>query len=80
MKESEWTGSHLLAARRALGLSQTQLAKSIGWKGKQRVSDLERGHQGKTVTTQTALAVECLLRREGKWGGFIKAQAARENV
>ena len=52
-------------ARLKLGLTQSQLAKELGWTGSRQVSAIESG--SKPATCQTVLAVECLLRREGKW-------------
>lgn len=50
-----------------LGLSQAGLAKELDWSVKQ-VSNLENG--ARTVTKQTELAIECLLRRAGLWSEF----------
>lgn len=59
-------------AREILGLDQKGLGHALGWAGKQQVSDLERGYRDKAPTRQTALAIECLLRRNGKWNEFVK--------
>lgn len=72
MKETDWSGSHMRVAREILGLDQKGLGHALGWAGKQQVSDLERGYRDKTPTPQTALAIECLLRRSGKWSVFMK--------
>jgi transcriptional regulator with XRE-family HTH domain len=50
-----------------LGLSQSGLANELGWSVKQ-VSNLETG--ARPVQQQTELAIECLLRRAGKWQEF----------
>lgn len=51
-----------------LGLSQVGLADELGWSGAKQVSNLETGVR--PVQKQTELAVECLLRRAGKWGEY----------
>ena len=55
-------------ARQLLVLNQTDFAMLLGWTSKKNVVNLERGH--KKTTTQTALAIECLLRRENKFKDF----------
>lgn len=55
-------------ARQLLGLNQTEFAALLGWTSKRNLVSLERGD--KEVMTQTALAIECLLRRNNKFGGF----------
>lgn len=55
-------------ARQLLGLNQTDFAALLGWTSKRNIVSLERGD--KEVTTQTALAIECLLRRNDKFGEF----------
>lgn len=55
-------------ARQLLGLNQTDFAALLGWTSKRNIVNLERGD--KEVTTQTALAIECLLRRNNKFGDF----------
>ena len=55
-------------ARQLLGLSQKELGESLGWSGAKQISNLETGVR--PITDQTALAVECLLRRAGKWLEF----------
>lgn len=50
-----------------LRLSQAGLANELGWSVKQ-VSNIETG--ARPITLQTELAVECLLRRAGKWQEF----------
>lgn len=54
-------------ARLMLGLSQAGLAQELGWSVKQ-VSNLETG--ARSIQKQTELAIECLLRRSGKWQEF----------
>jgi transcriptional regulator with XRE-family HTH domain len=75
MKEDNWQGCHIRAARKLLKLEQREFGLALGWTGKQQVSDLERGYKGKALSVQTALAIECLLRRKGKWHEFIKMVA-----
>lgn len=55
-------------ARQLLGLNQTDFAALLGWTSKRNVVNLERGD--KEVMAQTALAIECLLRRSDKFGEF----------
>jgi transcriptional regulator with XRE-family HTH domain len=50
-----------------LGFSQSGLAKALGISSKQ-ISNLETG--ARPVQQQTELAIECLLRRAGKWQEF----------
>ena len=54
-----------------LGLSQAGLAKELGWTGAKQISNLETG--AREMQKQTELAIECLLRRDGKWQDFNKA-------
>ncbi|WP_027853864.1 helix-turn-helix domain-containing protein [Marinobacterium litorale] len=58
------TPEQLKQARQALGLYQQAMADELGvsrvWVGL-----MERGE--KEIEPRTALAVECLLRRAGKW-------------
>jgi len=58
------TKEDFIDARTKLGLSQGGLSKLLGWHP-HHLSKVERGI--KIITTQTELAIECLLRREGKW-------------
>jgi len=58
------TPEQLEQARKILGLTQAELGHALGWTGPKQVQNLELGHR--PITTQTALAVECLLRRAGK--------------
>lgn len=55
-------------ARQLLGLNQTDFATLLGWTSKRNVVNLERGD--KEVMTQTALAIECILRRQNKFRDF----------
>lgn len=61
------TSLQLKKARQLLGFSQSQLAKQLGWSVKQ-VSNLETN--ARPIQNQTELAIECLLRRAGKWLDF----------
>lgn len=51
----------MLAIRKLLGLSQTQLAHELGWKHRNHVIMIEKGRA--PIKKQTALALECLVRR-----------------
>jgi transcriptional regulator with XRE-family HTH domain len=57
--------SQLKQARIALGLSQAEFAKALGWTTAKQIVNIENGHR--EMTAQTQLAVECLLRRAKKW-------------
>lgn len=72
MDERNWTKHHILTARKLLELSQKELGEALGWSGKQQISDLERGYKDKQPTVQTAMAIECLLRRNNLWARFCK--------
>lgn len=56
------TAEQFKKARIALGFDQKQMGIALGWTGKQQVSNIETGRR--PLSVQTALAVECLLRRE----------------
>lgn len=58
------TNEQFKQARLTLGLTQPKLAELLGW-STQQVSNVENG---KPVMQQTALAIECLLRRADKFG------------
>ena len=58
------TADQLKAARKKLGLTQAELSEHLGWSSAVQISKLENGKAD--VMPQTALAIECLLRREGK--------------
>jgi transcriptional regulator with XRE-family HTH domain len=61
-------GLHFIKqAREFMGISQRELGNIIGMTG-QHVSNIETG--SKPMKRQTRLAVECLLRREGRWNEF----------
>lgn len=62
--------TELKKARQLMGLSQTEMGKALGWTGPKQISNLENG--SRPITEQTALAVECLLRRAGKWSEFAR--------
>lgn len=66
-------GKNIKIARETLGLSQVALAEKLGWTGAKQISNLETG--ARQVQRQTELAVECLLRREGKFKAFLSAIA-----
>ena len=50
-------------ARLKLGLTQSQLAKELGFKSNQQITNIETG--ARPTQPQTLLAVECLLWRKG---------------
>ena len=68
------TKEQLRHIRTELGLSQSGLAKKLGvtW---QQVSNWERGQR--TITRQTILAIECILRR-GKKTELVRYLRASE--
>lgn len=51
--------------RKILGLTQAELAAAMGYGGRKVVSHKEVGVRD--VTARDLLALECLLRRAGKW-------------
>lgn len=55
-------------ARQLLGLNQTEFAAMLGWTSKRNIVNLERGDRETTI--QTALAIECILRRHEKFLEF----------
>jgi transcriptional regulator with XRE-family HTH domain len=57
------TAEQLKKARLSLGFDQKEMAEALGWSGPQQISNLESGRR--PVMTQTALAIECILRRRG---------------
>lgn len=59
------TPEQLKQARLSLGFDQKEMAAALGWTGPQQVSNLESDRR--PISLQTALAVECLLRRADKW-------------
>ncbi len=59
-------------AREMLGFTQPELAKAIGWTTKRNVINLENPTNPKNCTLQTALSIECLLRRKNLWEQFVK--------
>lgn len=61
-------GRDVRRARRLLGMSQAKFAQELGISG-QLVSNIET-LPGKDVRRSTALAIECILRREGKLSQF----------
>lgn len=63
------TSSECKKARDTLGLTQTEMAKELGWTGPKQIQNLELGHRA--ITRQTELAVECLLRRADLWDEFL---------
>lgn len=65
---------YVRVARDMLGLSQAQLAGELGWKDYKQINNIENGHR--PTQTQTYLAIECLLRRKGKWKAFLEQLGA----
>jgi len=59
-------------ARQLLGFNQTELAKELGWTTKRHIINLESPTNPKLCTLQTALSIECLLRRANLWQRFVK--------
>lgn len=68
--EAKMDGRQVGRAREMLRLSQRQLGVALGWTGAKQVSNLETGVR--PVQVQTALAIECLLRRAGLWTDFAR--------
>ncbi|SEQ48506.1 DNA-binding transcriptional regulator, XRE-family HTH domain [Amphritea atlantica] len=63
------TAEQFKKARLVLGYDQKQMGAALGWAGDRQVSKLETGKGN--ITVQTALAVECLLRRVGDDVGWL---------
>lgn len=61
-----------------MGLNQTEFAALLGWTSKRNIVSLERGD--KDVMVQTALAVECLLRRENKFEDLLMLDQIKNDV
>jgi len=59
-------------ARELLGLNQDDFAIALGWTTKRNVINLEHKSKPKPCTFQTALAIECLLRRAVLWDEFCE--------
>ena len=55
-------------ARKLLGLTQSGLARLLGWTSSRQVSNIETG--ARLLNRQTRLAVESLLRRADLWETF----------
>ena len=66
------TPTQIKQSRQLLGFNQDELAKALGWTTKRNVINLEHQVNPKPCTVQTALSIECLLRREELWEQFVK--------
>ncbi|SUB82014.1 Uncharacterised protein [Pragia fontium] len=67
-------------ARRLLSCNQTELASKLGWSSKRNVVSIEDSDGDKACTEQTALAIECLLRRESKFDYFTLLKHLYDDV
>lgn len=56
---------YIAAARSVLGLSQPQFAETLGLASKSYIYRMEKGERPLSLAHR--LAIECLLRRAGKW-------------
>jgi transcriptional regulator with XRE-family HTH domain len=63
LKGASMTNINIKKARQQLGLTQAALAKELGFKSSQIISNMESGDT--EPQKRTLLAVECLLRRQG---------------
>ncbi len=54
--------SNLISSRERKGLTQEQLAKMLGYKGKQTVANWESGYS--TPTLETAMKISLLLEED----------------
>jgi transcriptional regulator with XRE-family HTH domain len=63
-------------ARKLLGITQLELALALGWTTPRNVVNLERKAEPKPCMTQTALSIECLLRRASQWKRFTNTVPA----
>jgi transcriptional regulator with XRE-family HTH domain len=68
------TPPQIKRARQLLGCTQNELAQALGWTSPRNVVKLEHPTAPKHCTTQTALSIECLLRRIELWDYFKKAE------
>lgn len=62
---------HIKKARQLLGVTQLELAQQLGWTTARNVVNLEKASAPKSCTVQTALSIECLLRRVNLWDYFL---------
>lgn len=57
-------------ARELLNMTQLDLALLLGWSNSRHISNIETNKR--PLSIQTALAIECLLRREKKFKLFAE--------
>jgi hypothetical protein len=65
-----FTAKQVRNARELLQLNQPDFATALGWTTKRNVVSLESETDPKQCMPQTALAIECLLRRADLWVEF----------
>lgn len=63
--------SQVKQARELLELTQSELAQKLGWSNSRQISNIETNKR--PLSIQTALAIECLLRREKKFKLFVES-------
>lgn len=61
-------GESMRFARNLMDMTQNELAEELGWSIRQ-VSNIETG--ARSISKQTKLAIEALLRRNDLWDEFI---------
>lgn len=67
------TNTEFRAARKRLGMTQRELAAALGM-NPQTIVNMEAAHPNQPIKQVTALAVECLLRRAGRFDDQLPAQ------
>lgn len=65
-----FTSEQIKKARELLKLNQTDFAHALGWTSPRNIANLENQTHERKCTVQTALAIECLLRRAYLWDKF----------
>ena len=64
------TPTQIIHARELLGITQIELAKALGWTTRRNITNLENPDSGRKCKQQTAMAIECLLRRAELWDRY----------
>ena len=69
--------NRLISARKEKGLTQTQLALKLGFKGKQSVANWENGHS--TPTLETAFKISEILEKDVEFLFGQRVQVSQTN-
>lgn len=62
----------LKKARQLLGFTQSELSEKLGWASHVNLSRIENDKH--EMEKQTALAIECLLRRANKYDEYLELE------